>query len=71
MALTGKNILVLGGTGNVGWGIVHAALQSGASVFVPSRNEESLKELYSSLGVNTNKLVTINEDISTEEGNIK
>lgn len=47
--LEGRTVVVAGGTGNVGEGVVRAALGEGATVVVPSRSEERLDFLSSSL----------------------
>ncbi len=44
-SLEGAKIVVAGGTGAVGEGIVRALLKQGASVLVPSRSEERLRDL--------------------------
>ncbi|MBD2604873.1 SDR family oxidoreductase [Scytonema hofmannii FACHB-248] len=48
--LENKVALILGGTGNVGEGIVRAFLKAGAIVAVPSRQAEKLEELRTYLG---------------------
>lgn len=39
-------ILVTGGTGQVGWGIAHAALDAGATVLLPSRSADGQASLH-------------------------
>ena len=51
--LTGRTVLVAGGTGNVGRYIVRALLDQGAKVLVPSRSPERLEALRATLGVRT------------------
>ncbi|MQS38666.1 SDR family NAD(P)-dependent oxidoreductase [Streptomyces katsurahamanus] len=48
--LTGKIVVVPGGTGNVGEGIVRAFLTSGATVVVPSRSPQRLDTLTQLIG---------------------
>lgn len=43
--LNGKNVVVAGGTGNVGFFIVKALLEHGANAIVPSRSEEKFTGL--------------------------
>lgn len=43
--LIGKNVVVAGGTGNVGSFIVKALLENGANVIVPSRSEKKIAGL--------------------------
>jgi NAD(P)-dependent dehydrogenase (short-subunit alcohol dehydrogenase family) len=43
--LQNKTVVVAGGTGNVGSFVVKALLERGASVVVPSRSEQKLREL--------------------------
>ena len=48
--LTGRRVLVPGGTGGVGEGIVRAYLQAGADVVVPTRTTERGEALRATLG---------------------
>ncbi len=48
--LTGRTVLVAGGTGNVGRHLVRALLDHGASVVVPSRSPERVAALRDGLG---------------------
>lgn len=48
--LTGRTVLVAGGTGNVGRHLVRALLDHGASVVVPSRSAERVAALRDGLG---------------------
>lgn len=66
--LNDKIALVAGGAGAVGEGIVGKLLESGAKVFVPSRSSEKLAALRQKFGEEGTSLVTINEDIGTENG---
>ena len=45
--LSGRSVLVPGGTGNVGEGVVRTLLEAGATVLVPSRSQNRLDGLYS------------------------
>ena len=69
MPLSNKIALVAGGAGGVGEGIVRALLKANAVVVVPSRSETKLTRLRTYVAdVSTGKLVTVAENISTEEG---
>jgi len=48
--LSGRRVLVPGGTGGVGEGIVRAYLDAGADVVVPTRSEARGAELRAALG---------------------
>lgn len=48
--LSGRRVLVPGGTGGVGEGIVRAYLEAGADVVVPTRSDARGEELRTSLG---------------------
>lgn len=69
-----KNVVVVGGTGNVGAVLVAAFLRAGAKVFVPSRSVdkgESLRHRLSRAGVSENvmeRLVVVPGDIGVEGG---
>lgn len=45
MSVQGKTVLILGGTGTVGTGAVHAFLENGANVIVVSRTSEKVDRL--------------------------
>ena len=63
--LTGKRILVAGGTGNVGRYLVKAQLDAGASVVVPSRSQEKLDALANEVDPShRDRLVTLAGDIT-------
>jgi NAD(P)-dependent dehydrogenase (short-subunit alcohol dehydrogenase family) len=44
-ALASKIVVVTGATGQVGWGIAHAALDTGATVVLPVRSEAARKKV--------------------------
>ena len=48
--LTGKRVLVIGGSSGIGFGAAEAAVRSGAAVTIASRNEDRLNEAASKLG---------------------
>lgn len=48
--LTGKTVMVIGGTGGVGEGVVRTLLASGATVVATGRNEQRLQEFAEDLG---------------------
>jgi len=65
--LSQRNVMVAGGTGNVGQHIVRALLGFGATVVVPSRSEERLERLRTLLGERgANRLVTLIGDVGSE-----
>lgn len=66
--LTGRRVVVLGGTGGVGAGIVRAWLAAGASVVVPSRTQARLDELRSELGSDAERIEGIVGDYTSFEG---
>jgi NAD(P)-dependent dehydrogenase (short-subunit alcohol dehydrogenase family) len=66
-SLEGAKIVVAGGAGGVGEGIVRALLKRGASVLVPSRSEERLRDLVAhNQDVATGELVTLVGDLGDE-----
>ncbi|HEY0552737.1 MAG TPA: SDR family oxidoreductase [Thermoanaerobaculia bacterium] len=66
-SLEGAKIVVAGGTGAVGEGIVRALLKQGASVLVPSRSEERLRDLTAYCrDVATGELLTLVGDLGDE-----
>ena len=66
-SLEGAKIVVAGGTGAVGEGIVRALLKQGASVLVPSRSEERLRDLVAYCrDVATGELLTLVGDLGDE-----
>ena len=65
--LQGKRILVAGGTGTVGRYMVHAQLDAGATVIVPSRSKEKIDALAAGLEKGErSRLVAIEGDITSE-----
>src|SRR5438094_3067609 len=44
-ALAGKIVVVTGATGQAGWGIAHAALDTGTTVVLPVRSEAARKKV--------------------------
>jgi NAD(P)-dependent dehydrogenase (short-subunit alcohol dehydrogenase family) len=65
--LDGKTVLVLGGTGEVGEGIVRGLLAEGATVAVPSRAEHRLAGLRDRLGA-PRQLITVMGDVGRPQG---
>ena len=65
--LTGKRVLVAGGTGDVGSGIVEVFLKWGAEVIVPSRVPEKANRLRAAL-VSPDRLITVPGDVGTVTG---
>jgi NAD(P)-dependent dehydrogenase (short-subunit alcohol dehydrogenase family) len=65
--LDGRTVLVLGGTGEVGEGIVRGLLAQGATVAVPSRAEERLASLRDRLGA-PKQLITAVGDVGRPQG---
>ena len=68
MSLDTQTALITGGAGEVGEGIVRQFLRAGATVIVPSRNEERLNQLRTLLAnEDTDRLITKQADISSIE----
>lgn len=68
-SLAGRMALVLGGTGQVGEGIVRALLGAGAAVAVASRDNDRLSRLHDRLPVEWDgRYVPIHGDIGTPAG---
>ena len=66
--LEGKRILVAGGTGTVGRYLVEAQLEAGASVIVPSRNQQKVDALASQLSPEQrSRLVPVIGDVADED----
>ena len=65
--LDGRTVLVLGGTGEVGEGIVRGLLSEGATVAVPSRAEHRLAGLRDRLGA-PKQLITVMGDVGRPQG---
>lgn len=67
--LDGKNVLVIGGAGEVGEGIVRQCLNAGATVVVPSRSQYRLDELRQHLaGCDLTRLIIRQAGCGTEAG---
>jgi len=67
--LRNKLVVVAGGAGEIGERITRMFLQQGARVLVPSRSEEKLKALGTSLkDISTGELIPLATDVSTPQG---
>jgi short-subunit dehydrogenase len=67
--LRNKLVVVAGGAGEIGERITRMFLQQGARVLVPSRSEEKLKALGTSLkDISTGELIPLETDVSTPQG---
>ena len=67
--LTGRRVLVPGGTGAVGEGVVRAYLAAGADVVVPTRTAERATELRTLLGdAASERLHLVEHDYTTFDG---
>lgn len=68
--LSGRSVLVPGGTGGVGEGVVRTALAAGAVVVVPTRSAERGEELRAALGpvARSGRLHLVVHDYATFEG---
>lgn len=67
--LAGRDVAVIGGTGNVGFFLVDGFLRAGARVIVPSRDPSKLDRLMSRIGqARTRQVVPLVGDIGTPEG---
>src|SRR5258707_15733871 len=58
-SLAGKIVVVTSATGQVGWGIAHAALDTGATVVLPVRSEAARKKVERDFGKARTSLVTV------------
>jgi NAD(P)-dependent dehydrogenase (short-subunit alcohol dehydrogenase family) len=58
-ALASKIVVVTGATGQVGWGIAHAALDTGATVVLPVRSEAARKKVEREFGKARTSIVTV------------
>jgi NAD(P)-dependent dehydrogenase (short-subunit alcohol dehydrogenase family) len=67
MTMDGRVALIAGGAGTVGSGIVHAFLQAGATVIVPSRDRARLDALRDALD-ERERVIGIEADVATPEG---
>lgn len=67
--LAGRDVVVAGGTGNVGYFLVDGFVRAGARAIVPSRSPQKLERLRARLGPDTSeRVVGIDGDIGTPEG---
>lgn len=66
--LKNKIIVCTGGTKGIGKAIVKEALELGAQVITCSRNEENIKNLEKELSSFSDRLITIQTDLSSQEG---
>jgi 3-oxoacyl-[acyl-carrier protein] reductase len=67
--LTGRRVLIPGGTGGVGEGVVRAYLAAGAQVVVPTRSEQRAAEFRRILGdAAIDRLQVVVHDYTTLEG---
>lgn len=67
MTLANSTAVVLGATGNVGWGAARAFLKHGARVVAVSRNADQARELPAQLGA-PDRVIGLAADMSTPEG---
>jgi 3-oxoacyl-[acyl-carrier protein] reductase len=58
-SLAGKIVVVTGATGQVGWGIAHAALDTGATVVLPVRSEAARKKVEHDFGKARTSIVSV------------
>ncbi len=66
--LSGQTTVILGGTGNIGEGIVRAHIAAGATVVVPSRNADRIEVVRRALDGGADRLVGIEGDTQTFDG---
>jgi hypothetical protein len=67
MTLSGKRILVIGGTSGIGFGAAQAALEAGASVVVASRSTEKIEAAVARLGTGaTGRRLDIGDEAGIE-----
>jgi|GEM_PF-6766664 len=69
-ALDEQVVLVTGGTGQVGWGIAHAALDAGATVLLPSRSESGQTSLHEEFAaaVEAGRVHVLHADVGQPSG---
>ncbi len=67
MHIKDSTVVVLGGTGNVGWGAARALLGQGARVFAVTRSPEQAQTLPTSLGA-PERVQAVVGDLGTPEG---
>lgn len=63
--LAATTVLVTGGTGEVGWGIAHAAVAAGAHVILPTRSDDGRAALAEEFGADA---TVVRLDVSTDDG---
>jgi NAD(P)-dependent dehydrogenase (short-subunit alcohol dehydrogenase family) len=66
--LSGQTTVILGGTGNIGEGIVRAHIAAGATVVVPSRDADRIEVVRQALDGGADRLVGIEGDTQSFEG---
>lgn len=70
--LAGRDVVVAGGTGNVGYFLVDGFLRAGARVIVPSRSGQKLERLQARLDPRSgDRLVGLVGDIGTPDGAVE
>jgi 3-oxoacyl-[acyl-carrier protein] reductase len=69
--LSGQTTVILGGTGNIGEGIVRAHIAAGATVVIPSRNANRIEVVRQALDEGADRLVGIEGDTQTFDGMTK
>jgi len=67
MALAGKNVVILGGTGDIGSGATQYFLQESANVIVVTRSSKKVDELKKILGATSGNLHAAEGNFQTEE----
>jgi NAD(P)-dependent dehydrogenase (short-subunit alcohol dehydrogenase family) len=66
--LSGRTTVILGGTGNIGEGIVRAHIAAGATVVLPSRDADRIEVVRRALDEGADRLVGIEGDTQTFDG---
>ena len=69
--LSGQTTVILGGTGNIGEGIVRAHIAAGATVVLPSRDADRIEVVRQALDEGADRLVGIEGDTQTFDGMTK
>lgn len=69
-ALDEQVVLITGGTGQVGWGIAHAALGAGATVLLPSRSGDGQASLHEEFAgaVEAGRVHVLHADVGQPSG---
>lgn len=65
--LSGKTVIVTGGSQGIGYGISNRLTQAGANVMLAARNEEEMQQAMADLAANGGQVAAVKTDVSSEE----